>query len=98
MICLGSLRDIADELGLGGDTNLIRRAIRQNAFAAITARLTYTSADGRERRLEADFTRYSVIFTGEKLPLRWWRIARVQRAGSGNGRNSPFLDFGHPVI
>ena len=68
MICLGSLRDIADELGLGGDTNLVRRAIRQNAFAAITARLTYTAADGRERRLEADFTRYSVIFTGEKLP------------------------------
>src|SRR5580700_6179841 len=68
MICLGSLRDIADELGLGGDTNLVRRAIRQNAFAAITARLTYPTADGGERRLEADFTRYSVIFTGEKLP------------------------------
>jgi hypothetical protein len=68
MVCLGSLREIADELGLGGDTNLVRRAIRQNAFAAITARLTYTAADGRERRLEADFTRYSVIFTGEKLP------------------------------
>jgi hypothetical protein len=67
MVCLGSLREIADELGCG-DTNLVRRAIRQNAFAAITARLTYTAADGRERRLEADFTRYSVIFTGEKLP------------------------------
>jgi hypothetical protein len=67
MICLGSLRQIADELGCG-DTNLVRRAMRQNAFAAITARLTYTAADGRERRLEADFTRYSVIFTGEKLP------------------------------
>jgi len=68
MVCLGSLREIAEELGLGGDTNLVRRAIRQNAFAAITARLTYTAADGSERRLEADFTRYSVIFTGEKLP------------------------------
>lgn len=68
MICLGSLREIADELGLGGDTNLVRRAIRQNAFAAITAKLTYPGTDGRERRLEADFTRYSVIFTGEKLP------------------------------
>ena len=68
IVCLGSLRDIADELGLGGDTNLVRRAIRQNAFAAITARLTYTASDGHERRLEADFTRYSVIFTGEKLP------------------------------
>ncbi len=67
MVCLGSLREIADELGCG-DTNLVRRALRQNAFAAITARLTYPTADGRERRLEADFTRYSVIFTGEKLP------------------------------
>lgn len=68
IICLGSLRDIANELGLGGDTNLVRRALRQNAFAGITARLTYPTADGHERRLEADFTRYSVIFTGEKLP------------------------------
>ena len=68
MICLGSLREIADELDLGGDTSLVRRAMRQNAFAAITAKLTYRAANGHERRLEADFTRYSVIFTGEKLP------------------------------
>lgn len=68
MICLGSLRGIAEELGLGGDTNIVRRALRQNAFAAITAKLTYPCSDGSERRLEADFTRYSVIFTGEKLP------------------------------
>jgi hypothetical protein len=67
MVCLGSLREIADELGCG-DTNLVRRAMRQNAFAAITARLTYTTAAGHERRIEANFTRYSVIFTGEKLP------------------------------
>jgi hypothetical protein len=68
MICLGSLRQIAEELDLGGDTNLVRRAMRQNAFAAITAKLTYTDADGVKRWLEANFTRYSVIFTGEKLP------------------------------
>ncbi len=68
MICLGSLRDIAEELGLGGNTNHVRRAIRQNAFAAITAKLTYRGTDGGERRLEADFTRYSVVFTGEELP------------------------------
>ena len=67
MVCLGSLRGIADELGLGADTNLVRRAMRQNAFAAITAKLTYTDAAGVKRRLEADFTRYSVIFTGEKF-------------------------------
>jgi hypothetical protein len=68
MICLGSLRDIASELGLGGDTNQIRRALRQNAFAAITAKMTYKTTDGTEKRLEADFTRYGVVFTGEKLP------------------------------
>lgn len=65
---LGSLRDIARALDLGGDTNNVRKALRQNAFAAISAKLTYRSTDGTERRLEADFTRYSVIFAGEKLP------------------------------
>jgi hypothetical protein len=68
MICLGSLREIAEELGLGGDTNSVRRAMRQNAFLGITAKLTYPGANGGERLLEADFTRYSAIFTGEKLP------------------------------
>ena len=38
MICLGSLRDIADQLDLGGDTNKVRRALRQNASAFITAK------------------------------------------------------------
>jgi hypothetical protein len=68
MICLGSLRDIAEELELGGDTNKIRRALRQNAFAAITAKMTYPTAHGTQKRLEADFTRYGVVLTGEKLP------------------------------
>jgi hypothetical protein len=67
IVCLGSLRQIAEELGCK-DTNLVRRALRQNAFAGITARLTYPTADGGERRLEANFTRYGVILTGEKLP------------------------------
>lgn len=65
---LGSLRDIARELSLGGDTNQIRRALRQNAFTGITAKLRYRSALGQERRIEADFTRYGVVFAGEKLP------------------------------
>ena len=68
LICLGSLREIAEELGLGGDSNLVRRAMRQNAFLGITAKLAYPGADGSERLLEADFTRYGVVFTGEKLP------------------------------
>ncbi|MEO7651081.1 MAG: hypothetical protein ABIZ80_11485, partial [Bryobacteraceae bacterium] len=65
---LGSLRDIADQLGLGGDTSIVRKALRQNAFVGITAKLKYRSIDGTEKQVEADFTRYSVVFTGEKLP------------------------------
>jgi len=68
IIRLGSLRDIARELGLGGDTNNARKALRQNAFTGIVARLTYRGTDGSERKVEADFTRYNVVFAGEKLP------------------------------
>ena len=68
IIRLGSLRDIARELDLGGDTNNARKALRQNAFTGIAARLTYRGTDGSERRVEADFTRYNVVFAGEKLP------------------------------
>lgn len=65
---IGSLRDIARELNLGGDTNQIRKALRQNAFTGITAKLRYRATTGQERRIEADFTRYGVVFAGEKLP------------------------------
>lgn len=67
---LGSLRDVCKELGVseGETTNQIKKALHQNAGAYITAKLSYVGNDGSERRLEAGFTRYSVIFTGEKLP------------------------------
>jgi hypothetical protein len=68
IIRLGSLRDIAEQLSMGGNTNVIKRALRQNASAFITVKISYTTVDGHERTLEADFTRYSVIFAGEKLP------------------------------
>src|SRR3954447_4212338 len=68
LIRLGSLREIADRLDMGGNTNVIKRALRQNASAFITVKVGYTNVDGTEKTLEADFTRYSVIFTGEKLP------------------------------
>ena len=68
MICLGSLRDVADELDLGGDTNKVRRALRQNASAFITAKFQYRGNDGTKKTFEADFTRYGVVFTGEQLP------------------------------
>src|SRR5919205_11083 len=71
IIQLGSLSEICRELGMrvsGGNSNGIKKALRQNAFAGITAKITYRATDGTERSLEAAFTRYSVIFTGEKFP------------------------------
>ena len=70
IIRLGSLRDICRELGQseGENVNSIRKALRQNAFAGITAKIRYRQNDGSERTLEADFTRYSVVLVGEELP------------------------------
>lgn len=71
VIRLGSLRDISRELGTqeGGATmQAIRRALLQNASAFINAHLHYRAADRSEHFLEASFTRYSVLFTGETLP------------------------------
>jgi hypothetical protein len=71
VICLGSLRDICEELGLhasGQNIAHLKKALRQNAFAAITAKVRYRGADGAERFAEINDTRYGVIFTGEKLP------------------------------
>ena len=68
LIRLGSLREIALELEMGNNTNVVKRALRQNASAFITVKVRYTNIEGVEKTLEADFTRYSVIFTGERLP------------------------------
>ena len=71
IIRLGSLNEICRELGQadsGKNTNHIKNALRQNAFAAIIAKIRYRLSDGSERLLEADFNRYSIVFTGEKLP------------------------------
>lgn len=70
VIKLGSLRDMCRELGMseGENVNTIRKALRQNAFAGISAKTSYRLADGTLKTLEADFTRYSVVFTGEEMP------------------------------
>lgn len=71
VIRLGSLRDICRELGNsegGESTQKLKRALLQNAFAGITAKITYRGSNRTERTLEAAFTRYSVVFTGESLP------------------------------
>lgn len=66
-IRLGSLREIAEEMGLGGDTSSLKKALHQNASAYITAKFKYTGKDGRERTAEFGKTRYGVIFTGQTL-------------------------------
>ena len=68
---LGSLRHVGTLLGLnasGRQQAHLKTAFHQNASAYIVAKLRYRGRDGTERRLEAGFTRYSVLFTGEPLP------------------------------
>src|SRR5512135_787067 len=69
IIKLGSLHDICRELGIseGKSRDNIKKALYQNASAFITAKLRYRLGDGSEKSLEAGFTRYAVVFTGEKL-------------------------------
>jgi hypothetical protein len=71
VIRLGSItqicRDLAVVLGGSGKAS-VRKALLQNAATFITAKLHYKATDGTERTLEAGFTRYSVVFTGERLP------------------------------
>lgn len=66
-IRLGSLREIADELGLRRDTNAVRKALHQNASAYITARIRYVTRNGKEKTAEFGKNRYGVIFAGETL-------------------------------
>ncbi|HYX72273.1 MAG TPA: hypothetical protein VE732_05850, partial [Nitrososphaera sp.] len=69
LIRLGSLRDIAQQTGTGEkNTNAVRKALLQNAFAAIRAKFSYKTKGGNEAFAEIADTRYGVIFTGEKLP------------------------------
>jgi hypothetical protein len=65
---IGDLREIARELGLGGDTNAVKTAFDQNAAAFIRAKVAYRTKDGREETLEGYFNRYNVFYRGQKLP------------------------------
>jgi hypothetical protein len=46
----------------------IKQALSQNAGTTIKARLFYSDREGGQRKLEAVFNRYSVVFTGDTLP------------------------------
>jgi hypothetical protein len=71
IIRLGSLKEMCRELEMaetGGNTNQIKKSLYQNSLSGITAKIRYRRRDGTEHSLEAVFTRYSVVFTGEELP------------------------------
>ena len=71
VIKIGSLSEICRALGShsnGGNIADVKRAFRQNAFTAISAKIKGRTKTGREKWFEIDYTRYSVVFTGEKLP------------------------------
>jgi hypothetical protein len=73
LISLGSLRGICIELGIqptGPNINLVKKALKQNASAFVEVKKTIKQKDGSEKFFEGSFTRYSVIFTGEELPLQ----------------------------
>ena len=68
---LGNMKEICSELDVpisGRSYSEVKRALMQNAFAGVTAKIRYRGIDGGERTLEAAFTRYGVVFTGEKFP------------------------------
>src|SRR2546423_1023790 len=59
IICLGSLRDICEEMGLhasGQNIAHLKKALRQNAFAAVTAKVRYKGLSGEERFVEINDT------------------------------------------
>src|SRR5712691_4023381 len=68
---VGGLRQICTFLDLydsGRQHAELKCAFHQNASAYIVAYLRYRGRDGIERTINTGFTRYSVIFTGERLP------------------------------
>lgn len=67
---LGSLLEIAKILKLHRNTNTVKQALRQNVGIIINAKIKQKLADGTTRSLEAEFSRYSIVFTGEELPDR----------------------------
>jgi hypothetical protein len=66
---LGGLKEIARDLGVAThNTRVIKDALYQNASAFITAKVRYKARDGSERWIEIGGTRYTIVFTGERLP------------------------------
>ena len=82
---LGSLHKIAQELGLGGDTNKVKRAFLQNSTAYITAKLSYKTQQGNDEHIEEHFSRYN---------LRFWR----QKLDDGTSADAVYLRLNDPFF
>jgi hypothetical protein len=70
-IRIGSLSEVCRVLEMhanGGNIADVKRALLQNAFAGIRARIRGKTRNGNETSFEIAYTRYSVVFTGETLP------------------------------
>ena len=68
---VGSLTQMGRLLGpavSGRQQAQLKNAFHQNASAYIVAYLRYRGRDGTVRTVNRGFTRYSVVFTGERLP------------------------------
>src|SRR5262249_39813884 len=70
LIRLGSQHELCRELAVSEGKNVvaIKKALYQNAYAAINARIRYRGKDGKDVVAEIGDTRYGVVFTGQKLP------------------------------
>ncbi|MGH9760773.1 MAG: hypothetical protein ACREDR_39615, partial [Blastocatellia bacterium] len=80
LVRLGSLKQICAELGCpvsGPNLKQIRQALMQNASTVINALVHYKDIHGCPSVLEATFTRYSVVLTGQALPETGERATAV---------------------
>ena len=71
VLSVGSMTHVCRLLGLaesGRQHTELKQAFHQNASAYIVAYLRYRGRDGSVRTVNTGFTRYSVVFTGERLP------------------------------
>lgn len=73
---LGTLQEIAEELGLSRNTNAVRKALHENASAYLRVKgLTYQGGERQdssgktEYQFEFGDTRYGVVFTNQILPV-----------------------------
>ena len=65
---LGSLRSLARLADLGTQTEKVKEALLQNAYAAIYAKISYRTRAGKRKYAAVAFTRYKLVFEGEELP------------------------------